>query len=107
MTAVSPPLMTTTRTAAIGGLLIALGSTSMALYTPAMPTLVAAFATTMAMVKTTLTAYFAGFALTQLVCGPLSDAYGRRPIAFAFLGLEMLRRATPPSRLTHPDTRQT
>lgn len=87
MTAVSPPLMTTTRTAAIGGLLIALGSTSMALYTPAMPTLVAAFATTMAMVKTTLTAYFAGFALTQLVCGPLSDAYGRRPIAFAFLGI--------------------
>lgn len=28
-------------------------------------------------------------------------------IAFAFLGLEMLRRATPPSRLTQPDTRQT
>lgn len=87
MTSAPPPLMTPTRTAAIGGLLIALGSTSMALYTPAMPTLVAAFATTMAMVKTTLTAYFAGFALTQLVCGPLSDAYGRRPIAFAFLGI--------------------
>ncbi|MCE1235394.1 MAG: multidrug effflux MFS transporter [Hyphomicrobiales bacterium] len=81
------PVMTPTRAAVIGALLTALGSMSMALYTPAMPTLVAAFGTSMAMVKTTLTAYFAGFAFTQLLVGPLSDAYGRRPIAFAFLAL--------------------
>jgi DHA1 family bicyclomycin/chloramphenicol resistance-like MFS transporter len=87
MSEATPPLMTTTRTTVIGGLLIAIGSVSMALYTPAMPTLVGAFGTTMAMVKTTLTAYFAGFAVAQLVCGPLSDAYGRRPAAFLFLTL--------------------
>lgn len=81
------PLMSTARTTVIGGLLIALGSISMALYTPAMPTLVGAFGTTMAMVKTTLTAYFAGFALAQLVCGPLSDGFGRRPVTFGFLAL--------------------
>lgn len=81
------PRMTPARAAVIGALLTALGSMSMALYTPAMPTLVGAFGTTMAMVKTTLTAYFAGFAIAQLVCGPLSDAFGRRPIAFLFLAL--------------------
>ena len=37
------------------------------------------------MIKLTLTAYFAGFALTQLVCGPLTDAFGRRPVTMAFL----------------------
>lgn len=87
MSETMPPVMTATRATLIGGLLIAIGSVSMALYTPAMPTLTAAFATSMAMIKTTLTAYFAGFALAQLVCGPLSDGYGRRPVAFGFLGL--------------------
>lgn len=76
-----------TRAAVIGALLTALGSVSMALYTPAMPTLVTVFGTSMSLVKTTLTAYFFGFAVTQLVCGPLSDAYGRRPVAFGFLVL--------------------
>lgn len=89
MTTLAPlaPRMSTARAAVIGALLTALGSISMALYTPAMPALVGVFDTTMAMVKTTLTAYFAGFALAQLVCGPLSDAFGRRPITFLFLAL--------------------
>lgn len=81
------PLMSPARAAAIGGLLTALGSVSMALYTPAMPTLVEAFGTSMSMVKATLTAFFAGFAGAQLIVGPLSDAFGRRPIAFLFLTL--------------------
>jgi len=82
--------MTPARATALGGMLIAIGSVSMALYTPAMPALVTAFGTTMAMIKTTLTAYIAGFALAQLVCGPLSDAYGRRPIASVFLAVYVL-----------------
>jgi Bcr/CflA subfamily drug resistance transporter len=81
------PLMSPGRATLIGGMLIAVGSVSMAIYTPAMPALVAAFGTSMAMVKSTLTAYFAGFAGAQLVCGPLSDGYGRRPIATIFLAL--------------------
>ncbi len=79
--------MTERHVAAIGSLLIALGPVSLALYTPAMPELVTAFATTYPAVKATLAAYFAGFALAQLICGPLSDAYGRRPVALAFLAL--------------------
>jgi DHA1 family bicyclomycin/chloramphenicol resistance-like MFS transporter len=73
--------------AAFGAMLVALGPISMALYTPAMPELVAAFDTSLAAVKTTLTAYFAGFALAQLVCGPLSDGYGRRPVLIGFLAI--------------------
>lgn len=87
MTEISRPTVSPLRATIIGGLLTAIASVSMALYTPAMPALIAAFGTTMAMIKSSLTAYFAGFALAQLVCGPLSDAYGRRPIAFAFLAL--------------------
>ncbi|MCM5554209.1 multidrug effflux MFS transporter [Pleomorphomonas sp. NRK KF1] len=79
--------MTERHVAAIGSLLIALGPVSLALYTPAMPELVRDFATTYPAVKATLAAYFAGFALAQLICGPLSDAYGRRPTALAFLVL--------------------
>jgi DHA1 family bicyclomycin/chloramphenicol resistance-like MFS transporter len=57
----------------------------MALYTPAMPELVRAFGTTEAAVKMSLSLYFGGFAFAQLVCGPLSDGFGRRPVTVAFM----------------------
>jgi DHA1 family bicyclomycin/chloramphenicol resistance-like MFS transporter len=59
----------------------------MALYTPAMPELVRAFGADVSTVKLTLTVYFLGFALSQLVAGPLSDAFGRRPVVIAFTTL--------------------
>ncbi|MBO0664537.1 multidrug effflux MFS transporter [Jiella sp. MQZ9-1] len=73
------------RTSLIGGCLVAIGPISLALYTPAMPTLVSQFATSEAMVKLSLAVYFAGFAFTQLVCGPVSDAYGRRVTTLVFM----------------------
>lgn len=81
------PAMTERHVATIGSLLIALGPVSLALYTPAMPDLVRDFATSYPAVKATLAAYFGGFALAQLACGPLSDAFGRRPAALGFLAL--------------------
>lgn len=84
------PIMSEMRTATIGALLVALGPVSMALYTPAMPTLVVAFQTSPASVKLTLTVFFFGFAFAQLVCGPLSDAYGRRPIAISFFSIYLV-----------------
>ncbi|MGR0187821.1 multidrug effflux MFS transporter [Azospirillum aestuarii] len=78
------PAMTETRTAVIGTLIVTLGPLSLALYTPALPMLVEAFQTTPAALKLTLSVYFFGFAFSQLACGPLSDAYGRRPVALAF-----------------------
>ncbi|SHJ02740.1 MFS transporter, DHA1 family, bicyclomycin/chloramphenicol resistance protein [Aureimonas altamirensis DSM 21988] len=77
--------MSEARTSVIGALLVAIGPISMALYTPAMPELVRAFGTDPALVKLSLTLYFAGFAVTQLVCGPLSDALGRRRTTVIFM----------------------
>lgn len=79
------PIMSEMRTSLLGAALVAIGPITMALYTPAMPVLAEAFGTSQSMIKLTLTAYFAGFALTQLVCGPLTDAFGRRPVTMAFL----------------------
>lgn len=80
-----PQRMSERRTSLVGGLLVAIGPVSMALYTPAMPALVEAFGTSEATVKLTLSLYFGGFAATQLVCGPLSDAFGRRRITVLFM----------------------
>jgi drug resistance transporter, Bcr/CflA subfamily len=87
---VSAPLMSERRVSVIGALLVAIGPISMALYTPAMTEIVRAFGTTEAAVKMTLSFYFAGFALAQLICGPLSDAFGRRPIVMIFIGIYVI-----------------
>lgn len=81
------PLMSEMRVAVVGALMVTIGPMSLTLYTPAMPTLVAAFNTDITTVKLTLTVFFMGFALSQLACGPLSDAFGRRPVALSFFGL--------------------
>ncbi|WP_274626930.1 multidrug effflux MFS transporter [Arvimicrobium flavum] len=82
-----PPLMSERRVSLIGAALVAIGPVSMALFTPAMPEIVRAFGTTEAAVKMTLSLYFAGFAFAQLICGPLSDGFGRKPVTFAFMGI--------------------
>ncbi|GLI24912.1 DHA1 family bicyclomycin/chloramphenicol resistance-like MFS transporter [Xanthobacter flavus] len=81
------PLMTEREVSIIGGMMVMLGPVSLSLYTPALPTLVEVFGTSIATVKLTLTVFFFGFAVSQLICGPLSDAYGRRPVALGFFGI--------------------
>jgi len=85
--AAAKPLMSERRVGLIGAMLSAIGPVSMALFTPAMPEIVHAFGTTEGVVKLTLTLYFAGFAFAQLVCGPLSDGFGRKPIILSFMAL--------------------
>ena len=69
----------------ISASLVALGPVSMALYTPAMPQLVHAFSSTESAIKLTLSLYFAGFALSQLVSGTMSDVLGRRKTTLIFM----------------------
>src|SRR5690606_8651930 len=90
---VTPPLMSERRVSLLGALLVAIGPLSMALFTPAMTEIVRAFGTTEAAVKMTLSLYFAGFALAQLVCGPLSDGFGRKPVALAFMAIYLVASA--------------
>ncbi len=60
------------------GLLAGLGPFTIDLYLPAFPELKHEFATTDATVQLTLSATTLGFALGQLIVGPLSDRVGRR-----------------------------
>ncbi|MGL4196358.1 MAG: multidrug effflux MFS transporter [Allorhizobium sp.] len=77
--------MSERRTTFLGALLTTLGPISMAIYTPAMPELVRAFGTTDAAIKLSLSMFFAGFALAQLLVGPLADALGRKRATLIFL----------------------
>ena len=58
-----------------------------------MPAMTEALATDGATMQLTLTAYLVGFAISQLVYGPLSDRYGRRPVLFAGLALYVVASA--------------
>ncbi len=89
-TAARPTIMTERRTTIIGALLTAIGPVSMAVYTPAMPELVRAFGTTESAIKLSLSLYFGGFAIAQLLAGPVSDAYGRKKASIAFLTIYVL-----------------
>lgn len=66
-------------------LLTALGPLSTDMYLPSLPAITAEFATTPARVQLTLSAFLIGFALGQIVYGPVSDRYGRKPALFAGL----------------------
>ncbi|MDQ2104855.1 multidrug effflux MFS transporter [Azospirillum isscasi] len=59
--------------------LVAFGPLSTDLYLPSLPTLVTVFGTDIATVQLTLSVFLAGFAVSQLVYGPVSDRFGRRP----------------------------
>ncbi|SEQ13815.1 MFS transporter, DHA1 family, bicyclomycin/chloramphenicol resistance protein [Devosia sp. YR412] len=90
MTISSPTPMSARRTAIVGGLMVATGPLSLTLYAPALPTLVLDLGTTDAGGKLTLSVYFAAFAIAQLICGPLSDRYGRRSVGIAFFLIYVL-----------------
>jgi len=60
------------------GALMALGPFTIDLYLPAFPAVEADFDVTPAIIQLTLTATAVGFALGQLLVGPLSDKVGRR-----------------------------
>ena len=60
------------------------------LYLPALPDMQAAFDTDVATVQLTLSVFLIGFAFSQLVYGPLSDRFGRRPLLIAGVTLYTL-----------------
>ncbi len=59
------------------GALTALGPLAIDLYLPAMPTIAADMGEPLSKIQMTLSAYTVGFALGQLIYGPLSDRFGR------------------------------
>ncbi|EJL89417.1 Bcr/CflA family multidrug efflux MFS transporter [Pantoea sp. BIGb0393] len=62
------------------GLLAMLMPLSIDMYLPAMPQIAREFAVSAGSVQMTLNLYILGFAIGQLVYGPLADSYGRKPV---------------------------
>ena len=71
-------------------LLLGLQPITTDLYLPALPTIRLALDAGMAQAQLTLSALLVCFGLAQLVCGPLSDRFGRRPVLLGGLGLYTL-----------------
>lgn len=60
------------------------------LYLASLPNLASDFATTPAAVQQTLSLFVFGFGTAQLISGPMSDRYGRRPVLIGGLSLYLL-----------------
>ncbi len=62
-------------------------SLSLNILVPAIPSMVARFATDPSNVQLTVSLYLTGLAIAQLLFGPLSDRFGRRPVVLTGLAL--------------------
>lgn len=62
------------------GALAAFGAMSVDMYLPGLPAIAKDLQASPADVQLTLSAFFIGFAVGQLVYGPVSDRFGRRPV---------------------------
>jgi len=78
------------------GILIALSALGTDMYVPALPDVAGSYAAPVSAAQLTITTYFLGLALGQLVWGPLSDRYGRRPVLLAALALMLVVTAASP-----------
>ncbi|RYE10885.1 MAG: Bcr/CflA family efflux MFS transporter [Hyphomicrobiales bacterium] len=67
------------RTAIVLGLLSVIGPVAIDMYLPALPAIGADLGATDATIQQSLMAYMAAVAVCQLVYGPLSDMFGRKP----------------------------
>ncbi len=67
--------------------LVSIGSLAMVIYLPSMPEISQDLHTTSQNTELTLTLYMLTFGLSQLIYGPLSDHFGRRPIILLGCGL--------------------
>src|ERR1700674_3645729 len=78
-----PPLLLRSDTFALTALLAVLttlGPMSIDLYLPSLPDIEHQLQATPAQAELTISAYLVGFAAGQIVYGPVSDRYGRKPV---------------------------
>lgn len=75
------------KSAAVLGLLSAVGPFAIDMYLPALPTVATDLNGSIAAAQLTLTAYFIAFGIAQLVYGPLADQVGRKPPLYIGLAI--------------------
>ncbi len=73
--------------------LVALGPMSTDMYLPALPGMTRELVTTPGNIQLTLSLFLAGFAIAQIIYGPLSDRFGRKPVLLSGLLLFVLASA--------------
>ncbi|CAN5346570.1 MFS transporter [soil metagenome] len=71
-------------------LLISFGSVSAVLFTPALPEISMYFGVTHHAAEITVTLFLIGYAVGQLLYGPLANAYGRKPALYIGIILEIV-----------------
>ena len=67
--------------------LVAVAQISISIYLPSMPALAEIFATEPSVVQLTVTVYMLAAAVSQLIVGPLSDRFGRKPVLLVGLAI--------------------
>jgi MFS transporter, DHA1 family, multidrug resistance protein len=72
------------------GVLIGLPALGTDLFVPALPVLARSLDAEIATAQLTLTTYFFGLAMGQLLWGPLSDRFGRKPVLLSALGVMLV-----------------
>src|ERR1044072_1395513 len=71
---------------------------SLYMLVPALPVLATDFGSDISIAQMTVSLYMVGIALSQLIMGPLSDRFGRRPVLLGELVLMVAATiASPPS----------
>lgn len=70
-------------------LLISFASVNAVLFTPALPDIVTYFTLDAAAGQHTITWFLVGYALGQLVYGPVANRYGRKPALYGGIGLQV------------------
>src|SRR5258707_6586165 len=60
---------------------------SLYMLVPALPLLASTFGRDISIAQMTVSLYMVGIACSQIIMGPLSDRFGRRPVLLAGLGL--------------------
>src|SRR3981189_2016774 len=66
---------------------------SLYMLVPALPLLAATFGRDISIAQMTVSLYMVGIACSQIIMGPLSDRFGRRPVLLAGLGLMVIASA--------------
>jgi MFS transporter, DHA1 family, multidrug resistance protein len=87
VSAAAPAAMSPGLIVLVLSLLLGLQPVATDLYLPALPALTTGFGAPMSQAQLTLTALLLAFGLSQLVWGPLSDRFGRRPILLLGMAL--------------------